>query len=91
MPKEMSDTTSLDVRYILHNAYPDGTFRGMEKSMPNLFDTVDEALTYVQTHVPPDEREWWSVVSVVIVIPTVRGPLDAVAKVYQHLFDTGDT
>ncbi len=87
----MADATFSDVRYILHNAYPDGTFRGLEKSMPNLFDTVDEALTYVQTHVPPDEHEWWSVVPVVIVTPAVRRPLDAVARAYPHLFDTGDT
>lgn len=86
MTSRTTDTFE-DVRYILRSSYPDGSFRGLEKSMPLLFDTAGDAQEHLQRHVPLGEHGWWSVVPVVVVTPAVRRPLDAVVQTYPHLFE----
>jgi hypothetical protein len=78
--------------FVLHSAYPDGTWRGLEKCSGTPEDCVrvfaerapaDEALAKMRE----DVRPYFQVVEVTLVTPDVRAPLDqaAWAKVNEVL------
>jgi len=68
--------------YMLHSAYPDGSWRGIEKclgrtceedSAPMLFETRERAETYRELNNPEQK---WRAVLVQINVPNIREPLN---------------
>lgn len=65
--------------FVLHSSYPDGTWRGLEKCSstsegPRVFTSADEAEA---ARVAMPEGDYFKVVEVTLVTPSVRGPLDS--------------
>lgn len=76
--------------FVLHSAYPDGTWRGLEKcaGAPGdatlIFTTREAASNYLKEH---ECDPYFQVVEVTLVTPFIRKPLDSATseKVDAHL------
>lgn len=79
------------VRYLVCSAYPDGSFRGLEKCPPWLHETPEQAELCIEEQGPPNERVHYRVVPVVVITPAVRKPLDTLRVEYPYLFPEGET
>lgn len=66
--------------YVIHSAYPDGSWRGIEKCLGNnigallLFADVYDAKLYLESRLT-DMRPYFKVVKVTLQIPNVREPI----------------
>ncbi len=67
--------------WVLHSAYPDGTWRGLEKCSatsdgPRLFNSEEDAQSALDA-MPVEVRPYFSIVEVTLLTPAVRDPLCA--------------
>lgn len=84
---QMDDQFEYVHRYMIHSPYTDGTFRGAEKSMNLLFDTEEEAQQKLSELMPDEEdRSYYRVMPVIVVVPHIRKPLNAVGDAYHASF-----
>ena len=67
--------------WVLHSAYPDGTWRGLEKCSassdgPRLFNSEEDAQSALDA-MSAEVRPYFSIVEVTLVTPSVRSALDS--------------
>lgn len=78
------------VRYMGHY-HRGGNFAGLEESLPQVFETQNQALDHLNKELPQVERSWCTVMPVILITPKVGVDVEDLRNSFKHLFpDTND-